>query len=162
MLFQSTLPRRERRSTSKNPRGRWRFQSTLPRRERLLSSSFASSVLSISIHAPAQGATISTLQREPCDAISIHAPAQGATAKMLKIWIRYRGTFQEYADTSKIIRLTRQFLILNYKYKQKILVRKLRNFSVRLGFALTRVVYTIKGSSTLKVGFAPKCSTFVL
>ena len=80
MQFQSTLPRRERRSVQKligvlvdfNPRSRegsdgipdglcpaWMlFQSTLPRRERQFARAVYVYILRISIHAPAKGATI--------------------------------------------------------------------------------------------------------
>ena len=93
-IFQSTLPRRERRPQLVyknfrhhfNPRSRegsdnyWEndatitantFQSTLPRRER--------HVLFISIHAPAKGATAKEFTLEDFSTISIHAPAKGAT-----------------------------------------------------------------------------------
>ena len=57
-LFQSTLPRRERRG---NRRGAWIYQT-------------------ISIHAPAKGATDTTGSLADTLTISIHAPAKGATA----------------------------------------------------------------------------------
>ena len=56
------------------------FQSTLPRRERRKSQSTWITMLQVSIHAPAKGAT---LYRQYCDIaedmVSIHAPAKGAT-----------------------------------------------------------------------------------
>ena len=56
------------------------FQSTLPRRERQASLSIGADSSGISIHAPAKGAT----RCKPCayiwgKTISIHAPAKGAT-----------------------------------------------------------------------------------
>ena len=55
------------------------FQSTLPRRERRRSGSGSEGVVPISIHAPAKGATVGRLQPEDRRPISIHAPAKGAT-----------------------------------------------------------------------------------
>ena len=56
--FQSTLPRRERRVSARAPSASQRFQSTLPRRERRCYDKGTSSAILISIHAPAKGATI--------------------------------------------------------------------------------------------------------
>ena len=55
------------------------FQSTLPRRERLHQSAINGYGLSISIHAPAEGATDPELALAFHQSISIHAPAEGAT-----------------------------------------------------------------------------------
>ena len=79
VIFQSTLPRRERRRTGlKSIPGR-QFQSTLPRRERqhLLTINNADAL--ISIHAPAKGATTYCVTAVKIHSISIHAPAKGAT-----------------------------------------------------------------------------------
>ena len=57
-LFQSTLPRRERRDLAADHYGRG----------------------AISIHAPAKGATADRLAQIQTSEISIHAPAKGATA----------------------------------------------------------------------------------
>ena len=99
--FQSTLPRRERRSPNPSKNLRYLFQSTLPRRERRLLEDFSfawynfnprsregSDLITniqspgniISIHAPAKGATQSIRQWKANIPISIHAPAKGATA----------------------------------------------------------------------------------
>ena len=99
ILFQSTLPRRERPSSCWriicvsyfNPRSRegsdglcvvhhflQLFQSTLPRRERPAVRHCPPSAR-ISIHAPAKGATRPRKWPRRCGAISIHAPAKGAT-----------------------------------------------------------------------------------
>ena len=58
IVFQSTLPRRERRSSAKPLSSSRTFQSTLPRRERLDAAELERLHRDISIHAPAKGATI--------------------------------------------------------------------------------------------------------
>ena len=59
------------------------FQSTLPRRERPGRSFCPIMLCFISIHAPAKGATMcSRYSRYQSGNISIHAPAKGATADM--------------------------------------------------------------------------------
>ena len=100
-LFQSTLPRGERRcsdvgtdkSTYFNPRSRegsdliflstafavLPFQSTLPRGERLERYLLTRYGYLISIHAPARGATSTSRVITKANDISIHAPARGAT-----------------------------------------------------------------------------------
>ena len=55
------------------------FQSTLPRRERQEIISFIIKILAISIHAPAKGATKDKDDNYLANYISIHAPAKGAT-----------------------------------------------------------------------------------
>ena len=57
-IFQSTLPRRERRSCPDSLQACSKFQSTLPRRERHIEQEEKARRL-ISIHAPTKGATIS-------------------------------------------------------------------------------------------------------
>ena len=84
VLFQSTLPRRERRSKPGVPGGsRGPFQTTLPRRERQHHNNSVKQRLHISIHAPAKGATGRTGPQAVERAISIHAPAKGATSTTL-------------------------------------------------------------------------------
>ena len=99
-LFQSTLPRRERRgellqdgvhiisihapakgaTCFGRPKNYWsRFQSTLPRRERRGLLLGGNEHRSISIHAPAKGATSLRCPGASVADISIHAPAKGAT-----------------------------------------------------------------------------------
>ena len=56
------------------------FQSTLPRRERLYHLFNLDPDQEISIHAPAKGATKGSWKMDNVDIISIHAPAKGATA----------------------------------------------------------------------------------
>ena len=58
-IFQSTLPRGERRLFLVFDLFQRKFQSTLPRGERLMLSVFRSKALGISIHAPTRGATCS-------------------------------------------------------------------------------------------------------
>ena len=78
-LFQSTLPRRERRCSARlgkihrnfNPRSR--EGSDLPEPFKLIHH------LRISIHAPAKGATQTISVATATQVISIHAPAKGAT-----------------------------------------------------------------------------------
>ena len=55
------------------------FQSTLPRRERQRGGWSSDGVLKISIHAPAKGATQTISVATATQVISIHAPAKGAT-----------------------------------------------------------------------------------
>ena len=55
------------------------FQSTLPRRERHAQALRVPSLYPISIHAPAKGATEAYTKLRRYDNISIHAPAKGAT-----------------------------------------------------------------------------------
>ena len=79
--FQSTLPRRERRSTASIAISQrtW-FQSTLPRRERPMGAHTDGVPLDVSIHAPAKGATVlGILIPTESLLVSIHAPAKGAT-----------------------------------------------------------------------------------
>ena len=56
-VFQSTLPRRERRWRQQRNTKAYGFQSTLPRRERRRRDGFLKKAEEISIHAPAKGAT---------------------------------------------------------------------------------------------------------
>ena len=78
-VFQSTLPRVERRATSTWSCCRRVFQSTLPRVERRGKIYVVCSRGAISIHAPASGATFNDQTFRPFMPISIHAPASGAT-----------------------------------------------------------------------------------
>ena len=56
-IFQSTLPREERPSTSWIRQSTTRFQSTLPREERRNGTFTIGALIAISIHAPTRGAT---------------------------------------------------------------------------------------------------------
>ena len=55
------------------------FQSTLPRRERRSAIAALKIVSNVSIHAPAKGATVPCDYHLPEYEVSIHAPAKGAT-----------------------------------------------------------------------------------
>ena len=59
------------------------FQSTLPRRERRHARDIYAPTSPISIHAPAKGATVILCQECSHLSISIHAPAKGATSQAL-------------------------------------------------------------------------------
>ena len=78
-LFQSTLPRRERRIHVDADIAPTSFQSTLPHGERRRYKNGWISKNTISIHAPAWGATIPAGFPALIIRISIHAPAKGAT-----------------------------------------------------------------------------------
>ena len=89
-------PRSREGSDGSNPdafQQRILFQSTLPRRERLeLSSPTLLDTKSISIHAPAKGATDYFFIQLAQSKISIHAPAKGATSE--------RGVGSRYPEIS--------------------------------------------------------------
>ena len=57
------------------------FQSTLPRRERREEITSIKIWVEVSIHAPTQGATEASIQSMCILTVSIHAPTQGATTK---------------------------------------------------------------------------------
>ncbi len=102
VIFQSTLPRGERRQAEICLSLTWIFQSTLPRGERRAELQALETVQAISIHAPTRGATGDSrrpavgnfyfnprshegsdhypfLLKLPRSHISIHAPTRGAT-----------------------------------------------------------------------------------
>ena len=107
LVFQSTLPRRERRGTATaesaskyfNPRSRegsdhiginllilsWTFQSTLPRRERLNTSYLLCRAAGFQSTLPRRERHQYLLFIMPCRGISIHAPAKGATRQMIMV-----------------------------------------------------------------------------
>ena len=84
--FQSTLPREERLNTTYDLCNECIFQSTLPREERLSPTFTYANILCISIHAPTRGATYSHISNNEIRAkfISIHAPTRGATEYNLR------------------------------------------------------------------------------
>ena len=63
------------------------FQSTLPRRERRESLPLLVTVTTISIHAPAKGATCQLEVVVNGSEISIHAPAKGATRALFRVFM---------------------------------------------------------------------------
>ena len=77
-MFQSTLPRRERRSRSVFPRTCFTFQSTLPRRERRQINMDGSAQWSFNPRSRA-GSDPTYRPIRIRNLVSIHAPAQGAT-----------------------------------------------------------------------------------
>ena len=79
-IFQSTLPRRERRDIP-TPKVTPRHEISIhaPAKGATPLASEVKQQLSISIHAPAKGATDNNRPRNACGFISIHAPAKGAT-----------------------------------------------------------------------------------
>ena len=77
--FQSTLPRGERHGGRERCTGNARFQSTLPRGERRECQQIYPILLGISIHAPTRGATTTSMGSNYLVNISIHAPTRGAT-----------------------------------------------------------------------------------
>ena len=109
-MFQSTLPRGERRCL----RGYFirvkLFQSTLPRGERRCSASDSGYRIPVSIHAPAWGATVTVTRIDDSVPVSIHAPAWGATSGR---W----GTLQEgYVFQSTLPRGERHLQPLRVEY----------------------------------------------
>ena len=83
MLFQSTLPRRER--LLPNPKyiaGNSQFQSTLPRRERRYNLCWFSFSIGFQSTLPRRERLNYTFNINLTVLISIHAPAKGATSKI--------------------------------------------------------------------------------
>ena len=78
-VFQSTLPRGERRVVCSIVKKSVTFQSTLPRGERHTEIDCGTVTISISIHAPTRGATTDWTPCFTPTLISIHAPTRGAT-----------------------------------------------------------------------------------
>ena len=75
-----TLPSGERPIFLLKSRFERMFQSTLPRGERRSNHFISPAFCSVSIHAPAWGATIMRIWQSVLILVSIHAPAWGATA----------------------------------------------------------------------------------
>ena len=79
-LFQSTLPRGERRLWVNYSLKSCSFQSTLPRGERLIRKSIASQPTTFQSTLPRGERLLHPLQSDKSFFISIHAPARGATS----------------------------------------------------------------------------------
>ena len=79
ILFQSTLPRRERRGNDRTLVLWWTISIHAPAKGATEFGRRLKAVIRISIHAPAKGATPSGDCRYTIRSISIHAPAKGAT-----------------------------------------------------------------------------------
>ena len=89
-LFQSTLPRRERRRLPKNIPCDLPISIHAPAKGATLCSGGCGDLDGISIHAPAKGATIIHLLIQPPLPISIHAPAKGATESIICLMVLSR------------------------------------------------------------------------
>ena len=160
-MFQSTLPRRERRDISFLCAPDMGFQSTLPRRERrsrdrivIISCWFQSTL-------PRRERQHQQFKITKKQYVSIHAPAKGATA------ISAKNSFQFSAKINKL-----SFYILNFPLFPSPLfstfhficayfrVRIPRHFYVCFLFALL-YYHKINVSSTAIPRSTPICSTFV-
>ena len=91
-MFQSTLPRGERRILASEFARNGKFQSTLPRGERHDALKDIQQSPLVSIHAPAWGATKMVASSRRVLPVSIHAPAWGATSTSTTM--RARQLFQ--------------------------------------------------------------------
>ena len=81
------------------------FQSTLPRRERRAGIYSTGNYIRVSIHAPAKGATAAVSPNRRPDRVSIHAPAKGATVGMEKGFLLYTSfnpRSREGSDTTSL------------------------------------------------------------
>ena len=78
-IFQSTLPRRERRQETLEAHLVEKISIHAPAKGATRLAGKAHLPAAISIHAPAKGATRARIQAGAVPAISIHAPAKGAT-----------------------------------------------------------------------------------
>ena len=89
------------------------FQSTLPRRERRLTEDEDNHFTRISIHAPAKGATIQLIKDVRDNLISIHAPAKGATtgAQLLPFEVGFQSTLPRRERQSRQGRKIRNRMI---------------------------------------------------
>ena len=87
LIFQSTLPRRERPNAVDGKTGNDIFQSTLPRRERR-TNILQSICQSYFNPRSREGSDPTKAKLENSECISIHAPAKGAT-RCLRIYWRY-------------------------------------------------------------------------
>ena len=81
LTFQSTLPRRERPRAYPCLCRDGAFQSTLPRRERRLTSSRSQSLKNFNPRSREGSDLLARAELVKRDVISIHAPAKGATGK---------------------------------------------------------------------------------
>ena len=83
LIFQSTLPRRERRTSQSAVSSQLLFQSTLPRRERQRCLFHAGTPDGHFNPRSREGSDSEALLAPQVSDISIHAPAKGATAESL-------------------------------------------------------------------------------
>ena len=90
------------------------FQSTLPRRERRKKVFAKAAEEFISIHAPAKGATLAWIYELDERDISIHAPAKGATrilAHILDMGGRFQSTLPRRERHTAVLQLTAHWYI---------------------------------------------------
>ena len=100
-VFQSTLPREERRRSWTSWKAITTFQSTLPREERRKYIPRPELTTYISIHASTRGATAPRLHTRPTKTISIHASTRGATSTSYFtsiFWFNFNPRFHERSD----------------------------------------------------------------
>ena len=87
-IFQSTLPRRERRTICGFVASQFKISIHAPAKGATCRNGFFFPDLHIiSIHAPAKGATGGVMETMQEKVISIHAPAKGATISVWIIWV---------------------------------------------------------------------------
>ena len=84
ILFQSTLPRRERRRANQYQKGECIFQSTLPRRERLGNCKAENCPLKFQSTLPRRERRTKSRTKSRRSTISIHTPTKGATTTTSK------------------------------------------------------------------------------
>ena len=84
LIFQSTLPRRERHGTAATKYEPYKISIHAPTKGATLRNCLPCLFCRISIHAPTKGATSSSKIHSTFFAISIHAPTKGATGAIYK------------------------------------------------------------------------------
>ena len=137
------------------------FQSTLPRRERRRFEVHSIEFIFISIHAPAKGATSQFFSVFSVYTISIHAPAKGATILLasLKFAIQFQSTLPRRERQGDYRYNSTQWLISIHAPAKGAtndfrMIRNLRNISIHAPAKgatrlLTRTVKISKFQSTL-------------
>ena len=116
MLFQSTLPRRERLTAAQTALNVAIFQSTLPRRERQRSATPAAFAVGFQSTLPRRERLHQSLFTASDAAISIHAPAKGATAPTFpwrKLPTNFNPRSREGSDTSLNCRLNKNTISIH-------------------------------------------------
>ena len=108
IIFQSTLPRRERRKHPRYFYHNWVISIHAPAKGATTQFAQCWGICGISIHAPAKGATIVRAGSGVTEDISIHAPAKGATYFSIPVFSRH--IFQ-----STLPRRERQHLLTSFR-----------------------------------------------
>ena len=93
------------------------FQSTLPREERRWLIKRFNTVEIISIHAPARGATNAFIHNDNNYSISIHAPARGATNRVIHKFF-FRRLFQSTLPREERQQYCTKNLFIFIQYRQ--------------------------------------------